>query len=717
MKILRAPLGISSPKHLLNLFAANFPDAHQARNLFYEFLLHETYNHSFCLNLIAIARKKSRADWSVRRLAVLMLEHQILKLDPDNLNEFDSLLAQLNLKQDFGLTAPVVKSVLKEGYSTTDLRGFIAEFRRRLARLNYVHNKIKGRGTPASAIRDFIKASRRDCKLSIARYLFTPEEVVDEILRQLRISRGVKDLDSSQPRLVEDGMTRAIRSLPDFECNILKKLCEASNIYWVSEKTTSEINSLVEYPLTTVVLVIKPPGSEIEFEIKRAGRKGHNPLNVVYARGGSAVPPSHRLDGGDMLWLLQYESIAASKMGGIYRLVHGTEPPVAYYVSRSTIYTVPTRESEAQTIPFFTEPQFFGEGFREMRAAMKRSVSAFKAEGNQLLPDIPGDLGLTAQFLGHVAPAQSILCGTSSFRLDKLALYLSAKGPETYFKDGLASTYNKQDEKRLADELMEEILGVYKAPKAKYQTYEQYLDAAFRVEENRARADQIYESLLQQIARFWGTLLGLRGHSRGESFVARNVGLKSFWQDGEWRVRIIFMDHDALAMPGPHDEKFYARGGIPNMEFDEIYIWERSKPKRFTRSEVGCLKRIYRIGDDAAAQISAQAVLKESYQKTQREILTNPRLRSVFHKDFLDRLLDWDKLVEGYFRLKGNLSAARQWKKEMKKMLAAKGYGSGAFDSYMETIEQNRAFLERYSFLFDTVDDEIVKTKSLSASH
>jgi hypothetical protein len=703
MKSLAAPSRTSSPASLHKLLTSEFSDAHEAFDLFDEFLRHTTYNRSFCKQLFAIARQRSKTTWRVRRLAVLMLEHQILKLDPNDLAEFDFLLDKLNLKQAPGLTEPVVRSVLKEGYSTTDLRGFTIEFRRRLKRLDYLHDKIRGRRTPAAAIRDFIEVSRRDCKLALARYLFTPEEVVAEILRQLRVTGGVKDVSNSHPAHVEDDLKRAINILPDFEGEILKRLCATAHIYWVSETTSSEINSLVEYPLTTVVLTIKPPGSDIEFEIKRAGRRGHNALSVVYARGGNAVPPSHRLDGGDMLWLLQYEAIAATKFGGIYRLVHGTEAPIAYYVARATIYSIPTREAPVQTIPFLTEAEHFGEGFREMRAAMKKSVDAFRGEGNDLLPDMGSDLGLTAQFLGHVAPAQAILCGTTSFRLDKLALYLSPKGPESYFRDGLAAAYTRQDERRLADELLEEVLGVYHPPSVRYQTYEQYLTAAFCVEENRRRADQIYLSLLQQIARFWGTLLGVRGYSRGESFVARNVGLKSFWEGGQWRVKIIFMDHDAMAIPGPHDEKFYAHGSIPNMAFDETYIWGKSTPKLFARSEVGCLQSIYKIGKEHAAegQASARRTLKEAYRKTQRVLLNNPRLRPIFHKAFLERLLDFDALVGGYFRLNGNAAAARRWKKEMKKMLTAKGYNNGAFESYMEMIEANRIFLERNRDIFD----------------
>lgn len=691
---------VSARSHLLHLFDRDFPDSHRAHDLFDEFLQRPDYDRTLCRKLLAVARDRIQASWHLRRLAVLMLEHQILKLDPNDLAEFDFLFDQLNLKQSPGHLYPIVRSVLKEGYSTTDLRSFILEFRRKLERLSYVHDMIRGRRTTAAAAGDFIMASRRDCRLSLARYLFTPEEVVAEILRQLRVTQGVQDMDSSRPGKVEENITRAIECLPDFEGAILRMICETSNVYWVSEATSSEINSLVEQPLTSVVLVIKPPGSEIEFEIKRAGRRGRNPLSVVYAREGSQVPPTHRLDGGSMLSLLRFEANAASRFAGIYRLVHGTEAPVPRYVSRTTISSVPTRETEAQTILFFTEPQLFGKGFGQMRIAMKESVNAFRAEGNELLPVLPGDLGLTVQFLGHVAPAQAIVCGTTSFRLDKLALYLSDKGPDAYFKEGLGVAYTSQDEKRLADELLSEVLGPYHPPKISYRTYEQYLRAAFRVEENRNRADQIYSSLLLQIAKVWGTMLALRVHSRGESCVARNVGLKSFWYKGQWRVKIIFMDHDALMMPGPGDEKFYARGGVPNMAFDESYIWGKASPEQFARSAVGCLQRIYRIENDVESEALARDAMKEAYRKTQHELLTSQSLRSVFNEAFLNRILDWDRLVAGYFRLNGKKAAARRWKKEMEEMLAAKGYGKGAFEANIQTIEENRAFLERYLFLF-----------------
>ena len=687
---------------LINRVTTEFGEAQAASDLFTEFLNQDGYARSFCLRLLNFAKRPGRSEWDIRRLAILMLEHQILQLSPERLDEFDFLLSQLNLKAP-GIHNELTRSVLKEGYSTTVLRDFIPEFHRRLARLNRVHKKIEGSSTDEAAVTDFVKVSRQDCKLSLARYVFTPEEIVEEILRQLHVTSGVKDLSISQA----DEFTRATSSLPDYEADILRRLCAASNIYWVSENTSSEINSLVEYPLTTVVLVVKPPGSEIEIEIKRAGRRGPNPLSVVYARNGYKLPPSHRLDGGDMLWLLQYEALAARKLAGIYRLVHESKAPMPFYVSRSSIYSVPGRKGEVQTIPYFSDPQLFGPGFAEMRTAMKQSLKAFKDEGNDLLPKLAGELGLTAQFIGHVVPGQAILCGTSSFRLDKLAAYLSVDGPDKYFKEGLRVSYTQQDAQRLADELLEEVLGVYVAPEVKYESYEQYLEAAFCIAENRARADEAYVSAIEQIAKFWGTLLAIGGYTRGESFVARNVGLKSSWEQGRWRVRIIFMDHDAVVMPEQDDLHFFAKGAMPNMALDESYIWRRTNPRILAVSEMGHLQRIYRVGTkvDLESQKLGRVVLKDAYTKTKRALLTHPKLKPLFSKTFIDRLLVWDTLVAGYFQMNGDATANAKWKKKMKKMLAAKGYSNCAFNEFMKTIETHKKFLGRISFLFDAADE------------
>jgi hypothetical protein len=699
VKDLGRPSHTSAQDRLLTLLTTQFDDVPLAYDLFADFLRHNSYSKSLCLKLLATAQERTGTPWDIRRLAVLMLEHQTLKIHPDNLDEFDFLLTQLNLKKTPARNSGIVSSVLKEGYSSTSLRHFIPEFRRRLQRLDRIHAKTRGWRTSDAGLLDFIDLSRRDCKLSLARYLFTAEEVVDEILRQVLITDGAKDLDTSQPLYVGAEVERAMSCLPDYEASILEKLCASSRIYWVSEATSSQINSLVEYPLTTVVLVIKPPGSNIEFELKRAGRKGPFSLNVIHARNGYEVAPSHRLDGGNMQWLLRYEAKAAARLGLIYRLVHGTEAPIPNYVSRSTIYAVPVNGGQVQTLTYFTEPRVFGEAFGEMRQAMAANVAAFRAEGYVKLPELPGDLGLTAQFISTVSPTQAILMGTSSFRVDKLAACLSSDGPRWYFEGGLHIGYSKHDARRLADSVMEEILGVYQPPDVRYQNHKQYLAAAFAVSENRARADCVFLSLLQEIGKFWGTLLGIRGYSRGESFVARNVGLKSHWANGQWKVKIVFMDHDALVIPGPQDGDFHPQDTLRGMSIDETYLWGRPGS---TLGTVGHLREIYRPGDDLYEQalVLARVALKKAYQQTQRELSNTPKLRALFDPLFVDRLLDWDALIKSYLRVKPNTAASSTWKDKKKEMLAEKGYEGHEFDAYMEAIENNRAFLERHSFLF-----------------
>ncbi|HEV7682497.1 MAG TPA: hypothetical protein VGO68_10280 [Pyrinomonadaceae bacterium] len=683
---------------LLGFVQAYFGDDPSAVQLLTEFLDHPSYSRSFFLKLLAVAKAQTETPWNIRRLAVLMLEHQILKIHPDDFADFDFVLGQLDLKVVTRSDVKAPRSVLKEGYSTTELRPFINEFRRRLERQNYVHAKIKGFKTSEAALGDFLDLARRDCRLSLARYLFTVEEVVDEILSQLRITDGARDLDTTQPLFVEAEAERALKGLPDFEAGIVNKLCRPARIYWVSDQTSSEINSLVEYPLTTVVLAIKPPGSEFEFEIKRAGRRGPLGLNVIYVRDGYEVSPSHRLDGGAMQWLLRHEARAAAKFGLIYRLVHKTAAPIPDYIARSNVYAVPVNGTQVQTLTYFTEPRVFEKGFFEMRHAMFGCVAAFKNEGYNTLPDLPGDLGLTAQFVGLVTPAQAILSGTSSFRLDKIAAYLSSDGPRLYFQEGLNIGNSKDESKRFADEMLDEVLGVYQPPDVSYRSHEQYLSAAFAAPANRARADETFLSLLDEIGKTWGTLMGLRGYTRGESFVARNVGLKSAWVGGEWKVKIIFMDHDSVVIPNAHDQDFNGHETLTGMTLDETYMW--GKPGRMLGA-IGHLRRIYRVSDELYQQglESARAAMKQAYKKTQRALLRDEKLRALFHPIFLDRLAHWDKLVKGYLRNKPKATEAK-WKDSQRKILVETGYQGSQVDEHMEAIENNRAFLERYAFLF-----------------
>jgi len=666
-----------------------------------EFLAHRTYQQSFCLKLFELA-KSAAVSWDDRRLATLMAEHQILQLQPDKLKEIDVLLSELRLKRR-GLQNPIASSVLREGYTATELHGFVVQFLRRLARSDRVHQTIRGlRGKQTSndAIREFIEYSRRDCKLHLARYLFTPDDVVGEVLRHVTVTEGVRDVDVSQPRFIDAEIKHHLSLLPDYEAGILQRLCAGSKVYWVAEGISTAINSLVEYPLSTVVLVIKPPGSDLEFELKRAGRKGGNALSVVFKRNGRNVPSSHRLDGGSMQWLLRYEARSGSKMSSIFRLVHRVDAPLPGYIARNTVFAIPTRNGKgsAPAFRYFTEPRVFGEGrFGEMRSAMAAAVKVFERDEGENLPAVGGELGLTAEFLSHVAPAQAILSGTSSFRVDKVARYLSGEGAEKYFSEYQERSYTADDARRFADELLDEVLGVYVPPAIEFKSYGRYVDAAFAVPANRERANEIFLSLVRQIAELWGTVLGVRGQSRGESFVGRNVGLRSVWVEGQWRVKLIFMDHDALTLPDLEIGHFFAQNALPGMLLDERHIWGKANPALFPTSLVGYLLSIYRIADpslESEAQCVAETELVRAYKKTQAAVLNDRKLRAFVSETFVNRLLDWDQFVSGY------LHPVRGWETRMKRIFKDKGYEPDAFEYYTEACEKYRGFLERNAFLY-----------------
>jgi DUF971 family protein len=341
----------------------------------------------------------------------------------------------------------------------------------------------------------------------------------------------------------------------------------------------------------------------------------------------------------------------------------------------------------------------FGEhGFREMRGAMKQAVEALTTEEGKYLPELPGDMALTAEFLSHVAPSQAILCGTSSFRLDKLATYLSPDGAEKYFKQWLQVEYTDAHAKQFADELLDEVLGVYESPDVRFENYEQYLQAAFAVRANRERADRVFLAHVKQIGTFWGTLLGVRGHSRGESFVARNVGLRSVWEAGQWQVKLIFMDHDGLSLPELEHGHFFAQNALPGILLDERHVWGRANPGLFPGTLLGCLQRIYRAGAslEKRAQALAETEMKAAYKKTQRELATNEKIGAFFSDTFLSRLLDWDQFVRGYCNGRDG-----RWQSKMQRLFADKGYEPDTYEYYAQAIEKHKGFFERNGFLFE----------------
>lgn len=705
MRQLKRPSGARSTDRLLETLTPEFDDARTAYDLFKEFLPLESYARSFAVKLLETAQASSGVSWETRRLAVLMLENQLLRLPASDAAEWGFILTRLDLKSSARANSSIKESVLKEGYTTTRPRAFVHEFRRRLERLSRAHDALNGRKTTPSALLAFLRLSRSECKLALARYVFRPEEVASRILRLVRTSQGVADLHPFQPPYVAEEATHATLTMPDYEARILRLLTEASHVFWVADATSSEINSLVEYPLSTVVLVLKLPGSDIELEIKRGGRRGGHPLGVVYRRAdGTAVPMSHRLDGGSAQEGLRYEAHSASRMSHIFRLVHGREAPIPQYLTRVSIHHVPASVGEVSMLNYLTSHDVFGAGFDEMRYAMAESVEAYGREYGANLADIPGALGLTMQFLSYTTPAQAILSGTTSYRLDRLVSYFSDDGASVYFREGLKVEYSKLDAKHFADELLDEVLCVYQPPRVPFRSYAAYLAAAFRVPHNRERADENYLSAMRQIGTFWGTLLAIRGHSMGESFVARNVGLRSVWEEGRWQIKLILMDHDNLQTNEVTPADFQAVGIMKSLAADDVFIWGELESGEYTNSESHCLEKIYRVSSEIIAQgrIDFRDATLAAYRKTQRALPAHPGFPSLVHSSFAPRIRDWDAIIRSYLRMKNSRGGVKAWRKESRDFLAGKDYEGDLIDALLHSVENYSDFFEKYSYLFES---------------
>ena len=655
------------------------------------------------------AAGRDGASWEARRLAALMLHRQALLIPQHDLAAHDALFVQLGLKP--GPDRPLARWLLAEGFTTTEPRGFVREFRAWLARGRRFFSALRGAAPPAATLEAFAAAARSECRLPLARYLFTPAEVLERIAGQVRVSRGV-----ASPLWMAGGLAtaeagRALSRLPPYEAAIARALCESSLIYWVADGTDSRFNSLVAQPPATVALAVRPPGSCLELEIKRSGCRGPHPWNVIVRRDGEVLPFTHRFAGASMLLALRRDASHSSRLAAIYRRVHATEAPLGSMLALAAVYGVPSGTAEEHVLDYFSQPAAFGAGYRAMRDAMRELVASCRhAAPGWHTAELDTELGLTLQFLHHYPPGQSILCGTSSLRLDRVARYLSASGAAAEREHGAGpeaaggSRRKGRHVRELTDDLLDEVLGLYVPPRVPYRGQRAYVAAAFAVPANRARADRIYYTLMRELGRLWGTLLAVRGFSHGESFVSRNVGLRSAWEDGRWRVRIVFMDHDNLTLPGRGEDAFRPARALPGMELDEIYAYRRVQPK-VPYQPIGVaefLARIYRIGraEARAGKAALRRELARAYHRTQAAVRRHADLRALFHPAFVRRLGDWDEIARLLIGTPPGGEQGAAFAEGVRRLLAGKGYREELVEEHLAAAQDRAEQVRRFAFLY-----------------
>jgi hypothetical protein len=690
------------PAKLARVVAARFPDQPRAADLTRAFLAVDRYDRRFALGLVVVGRDRTGASWNIRLFAALMLGSQCLRLTADAASELTLLFRSLGLLEPGGRAVPA--DVVRQGYTSTEFSKFSVEFLRHLRRLERIYHRLHGFRTTPEALDDFISVSRNPCKVALARYLFTPAEVVERVAQELQVSSGLP-APLEEPGAAEARHYRA--HLPDYENEIVRRLTEKAHVYWSCERTSSEINRLVEKPLGTVASVVKPPGSALEFEIKRTGIGGPFPLGAVHIGvNGNPVPPSHRLQGGASIASLRWESNHTAILSEVYRAAHHREAPVSKLLALASYRTVPCQGREVHLLDYFTAPEIFGPGFQKMRHQMKLCVSAYDEQFGDDFADLPGEAALTGRFIYHVLPCQGLLAQTTSYRLDALARYFSPSGAENYFEHGLERGSHSVEEARgFADALLEEVLGVYLVPDAPYLDHAQYIAAAFAVPANRRQADNMHAQAVSDLGELWGTVLALGGFSYGESFVGRNLGLKSVFAGGRWTSRLISMDHDNLHIPDPEEEVFWAQGALRTAALDECFIrGNPGRPKQVLRCSLHYLEQIYRLESCDAPEESRRCLefaMGAAYRQTRRALENDPLMRRLFSRSYLRHLHDWHAVVADYLSsvLEDDAAGFKAWKERTRAYLRERKYRE-VVGNYCTALEKHGDFVRRYSFLY-----------------
>ena len=665
----------SIPAEIRAAIRRDFQDTDAILRLTGRFLVHSRYDRGFFQFLLRTARGEAGESWPVRRLALVFMERQLLALSPSNLPEFDRALTSLGLKKagDKSAAAELLGCAIK-----MPLAEFVSQL---LRKINRRSNMERRKRDPGADLADLLHRSTQECKVVLAQCGFSPKEIFERILTQVKVSEGVL----SSPFVPVKRRFAGVPCLSNCERQILRQLQSGNQIYWVDDSTSSRINSLVEYPLGTVVLVLKLPGSDQEIELKRAGKR-ERPLQVLFEKDGYEVPLSHRLQGGGMGWMLKSESENESRFCCLFRAIHHQEPPLSRTSFITNIRGIPCDSGTADLLTWFTDGETFGPGYKEMRSAMKGCLRSFGS------PVPAGPMAQTVAFLRHFQPRQSVLVGTSSFRLDQLREYFSPFGARRYFGDGLGVEWIPTEARQFADDLLEEVLGNYAQPSVRYRSYKQYLDAAFSIPENRAAANANYMFCMEQIGLVWGTMLALGCHSTGESFVPRNVGLKSVWQNGNWKVKIIFMDHDCLESPKPRQLEYHAEDVMASTIHDETHIFGHALPHRINIGAVTCLQDIYRVPEALAHEGMQQlrGAMLRSFGKARA-----CAAKGLLPSPYFAQLLDFEEVV----RMSMNPSL-EDWIAEALSALVHKGYTWKQSREYQETAKKHARFFREHASLY-----------------
>lgn len=606
------------------------------------------------------------APWAERVQAALGLDRALRSALDKELPAAEWLCLELGLIEASSDGVRTTSRVAESGYAARSWPALRRELARRLA------------AWPSVAEADVELAIRRPSRLVLARHLIPADEVVAEVRSRLRISTGARRPVHDARGVADIEARRELDSLPAYERRIVEGLFCDQAIYWLPPAVVGREDvaddsldnrlfddDLVEQPPGTVVLVVRPPASDWELEIKRTGLSRDRLLSIAASR-----VPSHRLAGASTVSALTFEAEAAASFAVAYRHVHGVDADVSRVLDLRVVLKVPSPRGEVYVTDYFTDPGLFGDGHAEMRSALKFNLEAHARERKEEIDIVPGDFGESTAFLQLWSPAQAALSRTSAWRLDGLADRLSASAPEGF---RMAPELPSSDPE--VDDLAALVVDGGVSPA---RPSVDRVGAILAANRDRARAN--YHRLLVQVGRFWGTLLGLGGHSQGESLVGRNVGLRRRWQGGRPRVEVVFMDHDNLYLPATDVRIPPLGASLAGLRKDELALFGGALRGRYLQGTIELLERIFRVtplqADAGRGRFWSQ--VGRSHAQTRRALRDAPALSRLFHSELAAGLEERDALVRRYLD----------------------GQGSGDEETD-EILCRHEAFLRRRASLFE----------------
>jgi len=192
----------------------------------------------------------------------------------------------------------------------------------------------------------------------------------------------------------------------------------------------------------------------------------------------------------------------------------------------------------------------------------------------------------------------------------------------------------------------------------------------------------------------------MRGFSDGESFVQRNVGLKSVWCDGDWRLRLIVQDHDDLTVAGIGPRWISPWREVSGMQRDEVHILGGPVGTSTVEGDAAALQQIYRV--DPVVAGAGVSALKEAaaaaFDRGQAELAVNRDLQDLFPRGFLDARGDYYELVSRFLR--ADPADLNPWTEDASAYLGARGYPAEQIATYTKSIYHFRRFFDRMRFLY-----------------